>query len=477
MKTAAGRPASLAQYYLRRLIALFLALVLVILAPVLGFVFLPLSERSADDLAGLMVLSVQTWAELPPETRSAFESELLRHHHLALQPAAPRPADASLVHGFYIGFLDQSLPQRSGKPAVLVRAPGPQGVDWFWTTVAAGDQAIGIGFSHERMTMRPLLALGVSLLAGITIAALAALWLARRIAQPVACLEQAAAELAHGARPALLAQTGPRELADLAGHFNQMALQVRELLDARTTLLAGLSHDLRTPLARMRLAVALLTLKPRPALIERLEQDIEEMNLLIGQLLDLARGMNPEYRQTLDLASWLAARASMHADTARTAKATITVRCTPALQVQAAAGMLGRVLDNLLGNALRYAPGPIELTAQAITTTPSGGVRISVLDRGPGIDADQIGAVWRPFHRVEASRNPQTGGYGLGLAIVRQLASAQGWQVGLAARDGGGLQAWVELTDVLPRAGQAVAGAGADADASAMARQDMASGC
>ncbi len=443
--SAAGRRASLAQHYLRWLVSLFLALALLIFAATMGFVMLPLAERSADDLAGLMLLSAQTWAELPPDTRAAFELELLRKHQLALLPDMAVPPDSSLVHGFYVHFLEQSLQQRSGVPTYLAKATGPEPGDWLWTRVVAGGQGIGVGFSVDRVNTRPLWGLAVVLLGGMGLASLAAMWLARHIAQPVARLEQAAAELATGASPAMLSQTGPRELADLAGHFNQMVLQVRELLDARTTLLAGISHDLRTPLARMRLALELLTLRPDPALIARLETDVDEMNGLIGQLLGLAKGMEHEDRRTFELEPWLLERAGLHAEAARAAGAAIAVNCPAALQVHAAAGLLGRVLDNLVVNALRYAPGPVELSAQTAGAASAGSIRLSVLDRGPGIPADQLDAVWRPFQRVEDSRSPQTGGYGLGLAIVRQLARSQGWTVGLVARSGGGLIAWIEL--------------------------------
>lgn len=442
---ALGRRASLARHYLRWLVSLFLALAVLILAAVLGFVMLPLAQRSADDLAGLMVLSAQTWAELPPDTRADFEVELLRKHQLALLPDMPSPPDASLAHGFYVHYLEESLHRRSGAPAHLARAPGPEPGDWLWTRVEAGGQRIGVGFSVDRLNTRPLWGLAVVVLGVVGLASLAAPWLARRIAQPVARLERAAAELATGASPAMLPESGPRELADLAGHFNQMALQVRELLDARTTLLAGVSHDLRTPLARMRLALELLTLQPDPALIARLEHDVDEMNRLIGQLLDLAKGLTHEEPATFDLRPWLIGRADLHAGAAQAVGATIVVACPPSLTVKAAAGLLGRVVDNLLVNAIRYAPGPIELVAHAVDASPGERVRLSVLDRGPGIPPHRMDAVWRPFQRVEESRSPQTGGYGLGLAIVRQLARNQGWAVGLAARTGGGLVAWVEV--------------------------------
>ncbi|MDI1243896.1 MAG: HAMP domain-containing sensor histidine kinase, partial [Rhodoferax sp.] len=192
----------------------------------------------------------------------------------------------------------------------------------------------------------------------------------------------------------------------------------------------------------------LLSLKPDPKLLLRLERDIDEMNQLIGQLLDIARGLKREAAQDLELCVWLRARAEVQQAAADAAHAKVTVQCADALRVYAPPGMLTRVIDNLLGNALRYAPGPIALVAQLVQPTAPGGpasVRVGVLDRGPGIPSDQIEAVFRPFHRLEGSRNPATGGFGLGLAIVQQLAHANGWVVRLEGREGGGLAAWVEL--------------------------------
>jgi len=112
------------------------------------------------------------------------------------------------------------------------------------------------------------------------------------------------------------------------------------------------------------------------------------------------------------------------------------------LALEAPPGALRRVLANLLENALRYSGGaPVELRAEAM----ADGIRIGVLDRGPGIPAAERESVFRPFYRLEASRNVDTGGSGLGLAIVRQLAATHGWAVRLEARPGGGLAAWLEI--------------------------------
>lgn len=447
MPGAPVRP-GLVRVYARWLAGFFITIELVTVAAVLWFVMLPMAERAADDLAGLMVLSAQTWVELPPQTRPVFERELTSTHQIGLRPDMQPAPDTGLRHGFYIRFLERAFERRLGREAFFEHEVTADGGQWLWVALPAGERWIGVGFDNRRMQTNPMRALALALGVGTLLITVMAWWLARRIAQPVARLEDAAAQLANGARPDPLPETGPRELAELARHFNQMADQVRDLSEARTTLFAGLSHDLRTPLARMRLAIEMLTLKPAPALLQRLELDIDEMNQLIGQLLEIARGLHPEAAQDLELCTWLEARAAVHRDTAATAGATLSVHCAHELRAHAAPGMLARILDNLLGNALRYAPGPVELrgdTLPAIAPGAPARLRIAVLDRGPGIPQDQLAAAFRPFHRIAGATKPVAGGFGLGLAIVRQLARANGWSVGLEQRAGGGLIAWVEL--------------------------------
>lgn len=453
MRRLAQPTAGLARHYLVWLIGLAASLTTLIVGCALVFVLWPMAQRSADDLAGLMVLSAQTWVELPPATRPVFEQELAQHHRLALRPDAPAAAPDRLVHGFYIGFLEAALQRRTGQPTVLRLGAAPAGggvPPWLWTGIPVADRHIDVGFDPGRLDTHPLVALAAVLLVGAALATAAAVWLARRISQPVARLEEAAAALAEGLRPTPLPESGPAELARLAGHFNRMAQQVRELLEARTTLLAGASHDLRTPLARMRLALEMLRLRPGDdRLLQRLEADIEAMDTLIGRMLDLARGLDHEPAQPLALRPWLQAVTQAHEDAARLAGAQLTVACDAGLQAQAAPQALGRVIDNLLGNALRYAAGPVTLSARRLPATGMGPpqLRLTVADRGPGIPPAQRAAVWRPFHRLESSRSPATGGWGLGLAVVRQIADIQGWRVELLPREGGGLEAVVDLPE------------------------------
>lgn len=429
------KPASLARQNTLLLAVAFLLVELLAAVALTVFLMLPMARRAADDLAGLMALSAQTWAELPPQTRADFEHELLASHRLALR-AATTGVGRDEWHPPFFYLLEDALARRLGMRQHL--SGEVQGEDvWYWARLPAGEGWLEVGLPRERIAMQPWLALWLALGGGLAFAWGVAYWLARRITAPLARLEQAAMHVGQGERPALLPETGPRELAALARRFNAMARQVRELLTARTTLLAGVSHDLRTPLARMRLALEMLKSDPAPSLIARLEDDIEEMNGLIATLLDLARGLEREPPVNLDLAKLLGELATHATPPARA----ISVHCPPCRRAVAPRA-LRRAIGNLLQNALRYAPaGPIELVCE----TTAEHCRIGVLDRGPGIPPERIAAMFEPFQRLDDSRSPQTGGAGLGLAIVRELARANGWQVSLQPRAGGGLAAWIEL--------------------------------
>ncbi len=427
--------ASLARQNALLLAAVFIVFELLMAAAVVWLLMLPVARRSAEDLGGLMVLAAQTWSELPPQTRPDFERELAQAHLLSLRAELP-PAGVDEWHGPYLNILVSVLAEKTGHPRHLSRET-IRGETWYWIALPSGDASIAVGFPESRLGAQPIRTLLISAIAGVLLAMLAAVWLARRTAGPLARLEQAVAEVGRGELPELLPETGPRELATLARRFNQMARQVRELLAARTTLLAGVSHDLRTPLARMRLALALLEERSTPERIRQLEKDIEEMDSLIGYVLDLARGMGREAAVAVNLPQLLAELAAAAPEGA----VRISVAPLPA-RILAPPTALRRAIGNLLDNALRYGGGqPVELRCEPVGKT----LRIGVLDRGPGIPAEQMSAVFQPFHRVETSRGPGTGGAGLGLAIVRQLADIHAWQVELAPRPDGGLEAWLTL--------------------------------
>ena len=414
------------------LAVVLVVLQLIVLAVLAYYVMLPMAKRSADDLAALMVLSAQTWVELPPETRLDFELELAKNHNLWLFHATtPLPRHDHLFLP-YVMLLEDALEARTGQTIQIKVTEWDR--PWFWVEFNMGGQFIRIGFPRDHLGVSPPLALLLVLVATVALTLIAAVIMVRRVARPLDRLAEAAVRIGQGEMPESLPETGAEELVSLTRTFNRMAQQVQELLANRTTLLAGISHDLRTPLARMRLAVEMLPRDADPKLVARMERDLEEMNRLIGQFLELSRGLSKEATQETNLNQLLDELASAARNDGTTVERLPEKPCVRSVGPMA----LRRILSNLIENAVRYGAGkPITLGCEC--TVESALIR--VLDRGPGIPPDQLESVFRPFFRLESSRSSTTGGSGLGLAIARQLAEANGWQIALLSRDGGGMEA------------------------------------
>ncbi len=414
---------------------------LVIMLSTIGhFMVVPLGHRATDDLASIIRHAAEIWQHTPPEARPAFERRMLEKHQLVLtDEREPLPPSDSLLP--YLLFLERSLRQQMGRPIPLLTSVDDHGMRWYWADVPLGeDEAVlRFGFPRSRIGVQPSVAFFVVVIAGFVLTFFTASLLARRLTGPVERLYRAARALADGRFPDPVPETGPEELAVLAREFNRMNVQVRELLAGRTTLLAGISHDLRTPLTQIQLALAMLPNEGGdPKLMAGIQRDIETMDRLIGQVVELGRELDGGTCEPIRLdALAREAAAGFRHEGAR-----LSVESEGDCWVEADHLALKRVLSNLVDNALRYGgDGPVVIR----TDCDEIAARLEVLDTGPGIPPEQREAVFQPFHRLENSRNSATGGSGLGLAIVRHLALANGWRVELLEREGGGVRARVEL--------------------------------
>lgn len=223
-----------------------------------------------------------------------------------------------------------------------------------------------------------------------------------------------------------------------------LACHVAAALAARRenqgTLLAGVSHDLRSPLGRIKMARGMLDETCASPLIARMERDVAEMESLIGAQLELARAEEREAAEATDIDTLLSEL--IEATEAQAPGQTHLRADGPSCHAVVAPLALKRIVGNLLENALRYGgPGRLELVRRRC----AGNILVGVRDRGPGIPAALREAVFRPFFRLDPSRNRTTGGSGLGLAIARQLAETQGWTVTLKPRVGGGTSVWLAI--------------------------------
>ena len=405
----------------------------------------PMSERWAADEAGLLELAARTWWQLPDAARPDFELELAERHDLIIsnEPRRLQPPPKVAAH---LALLRADLAQRLDTPVTIGIAPD-RGDDLVWVaiarppTVAAGRREIAaplhIGFSLNRRAVAPVNFALVVLLIGATIVlvTLLSLIIVQRVTRPLARAARSAATFRGGAGLDPLPEQGPRELRALAHSFNTMAQEISELIAHRTTFLAGVSHDLRTPLARMRVAIELLPDNVDRVLVARLQRNLEEMDELLTVALQFARGVAKEATQRVQVRTFVESNLRQDGHS----RGRLVWAGPSDVTALLAIGALRRVLQNLLVNAERHGGGA-EL--EVLARVEEGAVELTVCDRGPGIPPAAQDAVFQPFFRLDGARG-RTGGSGLGLAIVKQLCDAYGWQVALRNREGGGTAASV----------------------------------
>ncbi len=262
------------------------------------------------------------------------------------------------------------------------------------------------------------------------------LWTAWRVARPLARLSTAARDVRPGVPFAPVPESGPGDVRSLTRAFNAMHERITRLLADKDRMLGAVGHDLRTPLASLRVRVEQVD---DPALRERMIATIAEMTVMLEDILSLVRA--DSQRDAPD-ATDLAALASAVVDDYRAMNQPVSLAPTGVVLVRRvhAAG-LRRALRNLVDNALGYGGSAVIGLEQDAT----GQALLTVDDDGPGIPADQIAAMMEPFARGEQSRNRATGGSGLGLSLAKSVVTAEGGTLSLVNRPGGGLRATISL--------------------------------
>lgn len=227
--------------------------------------------------------------------------------------------------------------------------------------------------------------------------------------------------------------SGPPETRRLFQAFNDMQNRLSGYIEERTAMLAAIAHDLRTPLTRLSFRLDSLPDNAR----EKAQADIAEMREMISSVLDFVKGSAQPYAMTrVDAAALVETLVDDLADMGKP----VTLCRSDRAVILADGAALRRCFGNIIENALRYA-GDTEISVGVET----GSARIAICDRGPGIAKEHLPHVFEPFYRGEQSRNRQTGGVGLGMAIARNIAERHGGTIGLALREGGGLRVEIRL--------------------------------
>ena len=345
---------------------------------------------------------------------------------------AMREAGATWRPGFiperHEAMLDHQLPRLAMRKMMM-------GGVFFLTQVRLADGnwvAFDTHIPEESASLpgRLLLTLAVLLLAVLGIAVLAVRWLTR----PLHVLASAADELGRDIHRPPLPENGPLEVRRAAHAFNAMQARLVCFIAERTRLLTAMSHDLKTPITRMRLRAELLE---DDELRGRFEKDLREMESMVTHTLDFIRGLGDgEAAQPVDVMALLE---SLQADNEEMGRR-VSIEGVVRNHYVGVAPLLKRCLANLIDNAVLYGQ-----SATVIVEDGSDALRIRVRDEGPGIPEAELEKVFEPFYRLESSRNRETGGTGLGLAIARNIAQTHGGDIALNNRPKAGLEAVLTL--------------------------------
>lgn len=386
----------------------------------------------------------------------AHDVKLMRAILLETPPAQRQARMALLQRGFYearlqAAQLENQPIQNASLDETVARVQGQLGADIAVTPIIDLHDAdhlpgfeVPLDAQNKLLILfpnrappypAPPLGMILSYLAFVSVCVVGVAWYAvRQITRPLRIGAQAARTLADNLDAPPLSECGPVEVVEVSRAFNQMQRAIRQHLDERTQILASISHDLKTPLTRLRLRVAELDADERRT---KLEADIDAMNTLVQEGLDYAR--STQLREALvpvDLNPLIESIAEQAVDTGQTVdvsgRLTAPVRCAPRA--------LARALQNLVDNALKYGQ-----CAHLVLAATDQAVEIRVEDEGPGLPNELLAKVFEPFFRAETSRSRETGGTGLGLSIAQNLIRAQGGQIHLENRTSAGLAAVITL--------------------------------
>lgn len=401
-------------------VAIFGALALSLLM-ISGLVLRPQMERSAADMAQMIQSLELSFQQMDPFQQAHFAEALRAGDAMDVVIAARAPDDARMQHGWFVRQFVNLLDDQYAIPTgdVLVDINGR-----VWVRIDAADQPYWLSLRALPVTdpvFGPLLGSGIALLAALA----GGIALQRRIALPLKRLEKAVGRMSSPTDIYDSDITHPREIAAVSGALKNMSTRLQAAEADRAMMLAGVSHDLRTPLTKLRLMLAMLK-NADAELIHGAEASVIRIETMLGQFLDFARGFEAEDTRALPLRTLMQQAIECCAD-----PAAVALDAPSDVMVRVKEAALLRAVDNLLANAMRYGKPPVVLAAYIVDAS----LVVEVRDAGRGISAQEARDLIRPFARGNVARAGE--GTGLGLAIVDQVAKAHGGSITFAQEETG----------------------------------------
>lgn len=404
----------------------------------------PPEQRLAWEVASVLNLTRSALVSSQPERRTELLRELARDEGVRVLPLEA----SDRVEAFLPAERAEAI---RGRLRVLLGtdteiAGHVNGDRGLWVSFAIDDERFWLAMDQRRVDRHfgPDLRLIFAIAALLSLAG--AMVFSRLVNRPLALLSGAIDQLSQGAQPLPLREDLVSEISAVNRRFNRMARDLHELEADRSLALAGISHDIRAPLARLRLEIELARLPD--AVAEPMCTDIERIDQIVGQFVDYARVEFSSTPESIDLVAFFAALRAHHDTQIDAGDVALTLDIPPGLRWIGDPIELQRAISNLLDNALRYGRDPrsgqvrIEIRARRDVA----GLLVEVADQGPGVPDEARERLLRPFTRLDTARGEHEGS-GLGLAIVARIARRHHGELSLHPRPGGGLLLRLRLGD------------------------------
>jgi two-component system osmolarity sensor histidine kinase EnvZ len=407
----------------------------------------PRGEQIAAQVTSIVTITRAALLHSAPELRRELLFDLASNQGIRIYPRETDDVTEAMPYTDLMTVIEENVLQRLGQETQF--AGEVNDIRGFWVSFRIDDDDYWLMMDRERIER----ASGIQWLGWVTVtlvlSLLGAVFISRLINQPLARLSSAARAVARGMTPESLPDRGPAEIREANQSFNQMVQDLQQVELDRAVVLAGISHDLRTPIARMLLEVEMARLPDEAR--QGMLSDLAQMEAIIGQFLDYARPAESDSYGPVDLSSMLqkiAEEAARHPDL----KTNTSI--DTALSVVGNATDIARMINNLIENARRYGKTPANgIVALDINATRDGRyVRLEIADHGAGLPEEEIPHLLRPFTRLDTART-HANGAGLGLAIVDRVVQRHQGRLEIKNRETGGLavRVWLRATSLASR--------------------------
>jgi two-component system osmolarity sensor histidine kinase EnvZ len=402
----------------------------------------PRAKQIAAQVVSMVTLTRAALTHSAPESRRALLFDLASDEGIRIYPLEPTDQIEPVADSALFQLIEENITAKLGSDTQY--AGKVNGIPGFWVSFRIGDEADDDYWMMvdrgriERRSSTQFLRWGVITL---IVALFGAVFISRLINLPLARLTAAARRIAKGHSIEPLPEKGPTEIKEANRSFNQMVSDLERVESDRAIILAGISHDLRTPISRMLLEVEMASLSDDAR--QGMQSDLAQMDAIIGQFLDYAKPTDPANFKQIDLSGLLTDAIQ---DASRIQDVKVTSRIDPDIHVHGNVTDLKRVFSNLIENARRYGrTADSDLVDLEIAVHAEDGMAIvDIADHGPGIPESEMERLLRPFARLNTARS-QANGAGLGLAIVDRMVERHNGHLQLINRKQGGLLVKIAL--------------------------------